>query len=472
MPKRATGAVTWIDGVARARVTITGRQRKTFKMPTVRTEADAAERAQLLATLARRLRQVDTPQAQTIKALDMAAAATERSLRNVLVVIDELADGKLAPVTARADMPTFRQLGERWTSGELAERYPDQIKVKRSVSDDIGRLDNYVYPVLGEVPIDQITLELCQEVMRRLPPKLAPATRRNIGQLVTRVMSMAVYPLCFIDHSPIPRGFLPRALQSKALAYLYPDEDARLMACGKVPLGYRLLWGFLAREGMRMGEARKLTWADVDLKRGAVRLDRNKSDDPRVWALDPGVAEALRRYRAQYREGDAPAALVFRGENDERLVAPGLADRFRGHLRKIDLDEERPELFESTAERRQIRVHDLRGTFVTIALANGRTESWIADRTGHRSSNMINRYKRQARTVAELGAGDLASLVEALPELAEPLPEPVDCPVIAHEAPGLLDDAEQYAKKSPGTLSDSGACSPVTPTGLEPVLPA
>jgi len=57
-------------------------------------------------------------------------------------------------------------------------------------------------------------------------------------------------------------------------------------------------------------------------------------------------------------------------------------------------------------------VHELRGTFVTISLANGKSESWIADRTGHRSSQMIARYKRTARTFAELHLGALALLHE------------------------------------------------------------
>src|SRR5436305_11394644 len=69
-------------------------------------------------------------------------------------------------------------------------------------------------------------------------------------------------------------------------------------------------------------------------------------------------------------------------------------------------------------ERMQIRVHDLRGTFVTLALANGKSESWISDRTGHRSSQMIARYKRNARTFAELHLGTLAALNAAIPELA------------------------------------------------------
>ena len=53
-----------------------------------------------------------------------------------------------------------------------------------------------------------------------------------------------------------------------------------------------------------------------------------------------------------------------------------------------------------------------------LGLANGKTESWISDRTRHGSSVMINRYRRSARTAAELGLGALAALDSALPELA------------------------------------------------------
>lgn len=44
---------------------------------------------------------------------------------------------------------------------------------------------------------------------------------------------------------------------------------------------------------MRRGEALALTWGDVDLEQGAVRLYANKDDDPRAWALSPGVTAAL-----------------------------------------------------------------------------------------------------------------------------------------------------------------------------------
>jgi integrase len=54
-----------------------------------------------------------------------------------------------------------------------------------------------------------------------------------------------------------------------------------------VPITYRLLYGFLAREGARYSEAARLTWGNLDLKRGAITVDVNKTDDPRVWALSP-----------------------------------------------------------------------------------------------------------------------------------------------------------------------------------------
>ncbi|WP_437939661.1 hypothetical protein [Sorangium sp. So ce341] len=61
-------------------------------------------------------------------------------------------------------------------------------------------------------------------------------------------------------------------------------------------------------------------------------------------------------------------------------------------------------------------MHDTRATFITIKLANGRAETWISDRTGHKSSRLIHNYQRAARKVAELGLGDFAPLDEAIPE--------------------------------------------------------
>jgi predicted Zn-dependent protease len=82
----------------------------------------------------------------------------------------------------------------------------------------------------------------------------------------------------------------------------------------------------------------------------------------------------------------------------------------------------RPELFERSAARRPIRVHDLRATFVTVALAAGRSEAWVTARTGHRSSGQVANYRRTAATFAELSTGWFVHLAAAIPELAAAIP--------------------------------------------------
>jgi hypothetical protein len=63
-------------------------------------------------------------------------------------------------------------------------------------------------------------------------------------------------------------------------------------------------------------------------------------------------------------------------------------------------------------------------------LAVGKTEDWVTRRTGHCSSVMLARCRRDAETVREHDLGWLAELQEHLPELkisnAEPTPsEPI-----------------------------------------------
>jgi integrase len=98
----------------------------------------------------------------------------------------------------------------------------------------------------------------------------------------------------------------------------------------------------------------------------------------------------------------------------------GLAYYLRKALEKAGVT--RPQLFEMSDTRLALRAHDLRASFVTVNLSLGKSEAWITDRTGHRSSQMIYRYKRQARTHAELNLGAFAPLHDAIPELATASP--------------------------------------------------
>ena len=394
--RRARGGVYERRGAIFIRVTIDTNKRASIAVPWAATPEVALERAHAVQTLIDRLRSAGHADILP-KVLEAASASDPAKFRAVERAVDGLRGGSLVVASPKASVAgplTFQTFGERWTSGELARLYPDHVRAKRSADDDAGRLRKHVYPIIGARALASLTLDDALEVLRRLPPELEAASRRHVAQAMARLFALAVYPCRLLAASPLPRGFLPKIAKKKAKAALYPDEEARLLACEAVPLAHRMLYGFLAREGMRAGEALGLEWSDLDLGRGVVRLDENKTEDPRSWPLCEGTAAALRAW-GKVR---GTVGRVF------AVADPGhLADDLRAHLRLAGVD--RPELFERSAARRPIRAHDLRATFVTVALASGQTEAFVTAKTGHRSSSEVANYRRLATTFAKVGAG-------------------------------------------------------------------
>lgn len=453
MPKAATGELrTLADGFA-ARITIKGRERRDFLLPTCATEDEARARCTALAGLAARLRRGGYF-AEMDDLLAMGAKARAgKPWEFVVGAVDAICGGKRPKDAALA--PTFKAWAADWTSGEIARRHPDHVREKRSASRDEELLEQYIIPHVGDVRVDVFELEDAERVMAAIPATsertkrpLSTGSRRHIAQVMARLMRLAVYPGKHRASSPIPPGWLPRQGDPKAKECLFPDEDALLLGGrsveqgqwgpkADVPLLRRLAYGFLAREGMRCDEMASLRWRDVDLERGRVVLDANKTDDPRDWDLRPDVVEALARWKARQTAGTEPGDPVF-AEDGIPLPALHLADRLRVDLRRVGVT--RPQLFERTAVRQPIRAHDLRATFVTVSLATGKTETWVSDRTGHQSHEMVDAYRRKARTWNQ---GELGPLHELIPELSDG----TIAPRIPHAA--FLPDNSQRAQRKP-----------------------
>lgn len=344
----------------------------------------AERRAALVAELSHHLRH----RHDALALLEEAAshATSEAAL------LDAIARAKKSAARPDRQVETFRTVAERWASGELAKRHPDHIRARKSSPWGMVQV---LCEKVGDVPIARFTLADADAALAALPKDLTSATRSRYARIITLVMRIAVYPLKLRDADPIPKGWAPSDRSSIVFPWLYPDEDLRLMQCEAVPLHRRCLWGLLAREGLRMSEALRLTRDCIDLERGAIRLDENKTEEPRAWALSEGVADAL-------------AVVWPRYDGPDRHTA----ETFRADLQTAGID--RPELFLRKGNRRPIRAHDLRASFVTLALANGRSEAYVTDRTGHHSSGMLRRYQRAARHAGELGLGDWTPLDVAL----------------------------------------------------------
>jgi len=393
------------DGYS-ARVRYQG-ERVTLRLEAAQNATEAEERTQALAALAHRLRSTEH-KAEGLRLLEMAGRARAgKAWEAISAAVEALGAGAVEDLNA-PEVPTFATFAKKWTDGDLHLDHPDHVPAKDSTRDE-QVLAKYINPVIGEVPISAITLRHAEQVMAGVPADKAPATRKLIAQALRRVLSLAVYPGRYLAANPIGREWMPKVPSSakKAKSYLYPDEDRALLTCPAIPMVRRLAYGILAREGMRASELGLLDWAAVDLSRGLVRLDSNKTDDPRAWALSPDVVAALAAWRKAHPREERVLA-----EDGIPLDVTRLAEQLREDLATAGVT--RAELFERSATRQPIRAHDLRATFITTSLANGRTETWVSDRTGHRSSQMINLYRRQARSWAELHLGELVALNEAL----------------------------------------------------------
>ncbi|MFO0593584.1 MAG: tyrosine-type recombinase/integrase [Polyangiaceae bacterium] len=416
------GTVRWRGGKADLRLSLGETLgRKTFALPTCKTAAQAETRRAFVSELADRLIAAGRIEIG-LPLIEKAAKAEGKILTQIKYSVEHICKGESSKLPTGET--TFEDVATKWLTGELSRQFKDNVKPRQNAADLLIQLRAHVFKVIGHIPMSGFKLEHAQEAMRHLPDSYSTGTRRIVALLIHRIVGLSVFPLRLLPHNPLPKGFVPAIPPRKAMAHLYPDEDAKLLACRSIPLCDRVLYAFLAREGMRTDEAFRTETTDVDLERGAVALDTNKTNDPRAWALSPDVARALEVWEKLKATGDDryfyhPLDSMRSPRRPTHLFQSrkDLAARLRKHLKEAGVA--RAALFEKSDTRQQFRAHDLRATFVTIGLANGRTETWIMDRTGHRSSSMVNHYRRAARTFAELNLGTLRPMDEAIPEIAE-----------------------------------------------------
>jgi integrase len=336
---------------------------------------------------------------------ERAFAGFERAMRDVAL------EAGSAP--AAGGPRTFGDVVELWLSGEIHRRWPDVCQSKAEESVAAARLSygKVIHPLIGAMPVADITLADADKVKEAVA-HLTPSTRRKYTTIVRMCLDFAVYPLGLIAATPIPRkGFVPRVGKVPEFQFLYPDEEALIVGDPEHALVERFYLAFMFRNGLRASEGLRATWGDVDFKRGGFTMNVNKTDRPRLWKLDDDVLEACRIIRESLTEGGEDTDPLFPGAFPEVGFAGG-AQRFRRMLKASGVT--RKDLHEPTGNLSRIRLHDTRATFCTLALASGRSDQWVMDRTGHTTGGMLERYRRRARSAREFDLGWLVPMPQAL----------------------------------------------------------
>jgi integrase len=369
-------------------------------------EAEARQRDATIADLVTRM------QAQGLAAQAVETIAEQMIFAETLAeheaIVRHVREFVLTGRRKRAEhLETMGGLAARWLSGDLAREFRGRVRALAPSTVKMTRLamDAHVLPLLRDVPVAAITLGHVERVLEGLPEEMQDSSRGYVIRRLSALLTLAAFPLGILPANPIPKGFVPRG-QGKAFSYLYPAEEARLARCEVVPLLRRAQYGILVREGLRVGSLLALTWAQLDLDAGVLRLEHHKTAGTQgelAFVLGQDTVRTLSAIRVLYPDSAGP----FIGQ-DEWWRSQTLRDDLT--LAGVD----RPELFATTAGRRALRIHDLRASFVTIALALGKSEAWVMDRTGHTTSAQLSHYRRTARRAAELGQGWWLPLDELL----------------------------------------------------------
>jgi|CZKU01.1.fsa_nt_gi hypothetical protein len=265
----ATGGGYEKNGRCHIRVTVAPRERQTEHAPWAATREAAIARGKIVQVWVNRLRAAG--QFDIIEKIvkQGALAADEQHLAAFAQNVDVITAGNFEPVAPPKKGPiTFRDFAMQWVRGEPAAKYPDHVERKRTAYTDLCNLRRYVFPVIGDKPIMDVTLDDYEQVMREARSRARNGkprrnTRWHIAQVTYRVLGLAEYPAKLITGNPVPASAKPKKGSEVALQFIYPSEDATLLECvavdaggkPKVDLGHRVLFGFLDRQGWRREEA-------------------------------------------------------------------------------------------------------------------------------------------------------------------------------------------------------------------------
>ena len=261
----------------------------------------------------------------------------------------------------------------------LEEYLPDAQQRKRSADADESKLRVHILPRFGARRLDEISARDIQTYHGAIKSSHCAATANRHLSLLAKLFKLAV------QWERVPKnpcqGVKKFQENNQRERYLSDDEIQRLyqaMAAEPNRVAVAALQ-FLLLTGVRKEEALQAQWANVDLERGTLFLPDTKSGRSRTVVLN---ADAQALLAAQARQADHP--YVFPGRVPGRplnnpnktfrrvLAAAGIAD---------------------------LRIHDLRHSFASLAVNGGATLYQVQHLLGHASAQTTQRYAHLADSV-------------------------------------------------------------------------
>jgi integrase len=288
-----------------------------------------------------------------------------------------------------------------------------------------GHVERHIIPSLGSTTLQQLSASQLNAFYARLlsgsaagsTRPLAPGTVRRVHATLHRALRDAVR-WNRISRSPADGADPPRLGGAPEMKVWKATELKAFLTFEKDSPFYPL-WLLLATTGARRGEALGLAWEDVDLDAGRIAIRRTlvvigydtEVSEPktkkgrRLLTLDPATAAVLRQHR-EHQEAQHVAAggalletdYVFADADGHPYHPEFISKRFRRASKRAGLP--------------PIRLHDLRHTYATVALAAGIHPKVVSERLGHANIGItLDTYSHVLPGLSEEAAARVAALV-------------------------------------------------------------
>jgi hypothetical protein len=293
----------------------------------------------------------------------------------------EVRDGTWRPVSDSSAKLLVCHYAERW--------YQAQLKAGVVTAKlDWGRLENWVLPTLGDMPLDKVRRTDMKDLVVYLQEAISPRTKetlspRQVHHIYAACRGMFRDALAdeLILATPctlrIKKGELPKKRDKdprwRALAIYTREEIETLISDKRIPLQRRVLYALTFFLYVRFGESAGRKWSDYDARTkplGSMQVPTQYEDEetktrvPRAVPVHPVLAKVLAEWKLEGFQ-----RLIGRPPSADEFIVPKLDDwdgpqdgrRAWQNLQK-DL---------VTLGLRPRRVHDLRRAAISLTLADG-----------------------------------------------------------------------------------------------------
>ena len=302
----------------------------------------------------------------------------------------------LAEVRNGGDPALHRKLRrEAITVAELADRFDKEhiaVRVKESTAKEYRRnLKRFILPALGRLRVLDVTradVAKFHHDLRHIPYQ----ANRNL-EVVSKMFNLAEMWGLRPDGSN-PRRHIRKYPEEKRERFLSAAELRRLgqvldeMEAERVELPSAIAAvRLLLLTGCRLNEIMKLRWEDVDLAHSVLRLPDSKTGAKTVRLGRAAVAVIKRIERCRFN----PHVIV--GTQAGKPLSD--LQPFWRRLR-------------ARAGLKDVRIHDLRHTFASVAVASGQGLPMIGKLLGHSQVQTTARYAHLAADPLQAAANDVS----------------------------------------------------------------